>query len=83
MKTKFLSVLTLSAWFLVLGSWILVPLTYAKPEHLQIQTPQKKQKHQGGKTMARTVNLSKVEDPEVRNALRAVFDSLDLKDKNA
>jgi len=76
MKIKYL------LFLLVLGSWLLVPgSAHAKPQRLEIQSRENKQKKAQAKALAKSVDLSKVSDPQARLALQAIFDSLNLKDK--
>lgn len=67
--------------FLFVLTFITLSFAYAKAERIQIQNPAQKQKKEDAKTLAKTVDLSKISDPQTRNALQAVFANLDLKDK--
>ena len=66
---------------LVIGTWCLAPVSFAKPERMGLESQSRKAKKAQAKAMAKSVDLSKISDPETRNALQVIFDSLELKDK--
>lgn len=68
--------------------WIVLALifsvnsaVFAKPERIHIRNENEMSQRGQGKALAKSVNLSKVEDPEVRKALQAVFKTLNLQAK--
>ena len=50
----------------------------AAPERLEIKSQEAKEKHRQAQAIAATVDLSRIEDPEVRQALRALFQAVNL-----
>ena len=61
---------------------MLIPnLLFAQPEQIKIQSDELKAKKTEAKTLAQSVDLSKVEDPQVKTALEVIFQMLDLKAK--
>lgn len=68
--------------------WILIALVltanssaFAKPERIEIKNQELREKHKEGKSLAKKVDFSKVEDPEARKALQAIFKTLNLQAK--
>lgn len=74
------NILILSS-FVVLGSWLLVSIAFAAPERLSIQKAEKRAAEAQAKDLAKSVDLNRVSDPQVRTALRAIFDTLELQAK--
>lgn len=56
---------------------------YAAPERLEIKSDAEKGRRAKAEVKAKAIDLSRVQDPEVRVALQAIFDSLNLKAKKA
>ena len=78
MKLKIYSVVGL----MLLVSQICLPMAFAKPERMQLRTAEHKAKHERAKLDAKTVRLSKLQDPEVRKAIKAILMDLNLSYQN-
>lgn len=78
MKLKIYSIVGLM--FLV--SQICLPVAFAKPERMQLRTAENKVKHERAKLDAKTVKLSKIQDPEARKAIKAILTDLNLSVQN-
>lgn len=68
---------------IAMGMLILMGMTacgvsFAAPERLEIKSQKSREKLKQGKAFAKTADLSRIQDPEVRLALKAVFDVLQL-----
>ncbi len=70
---------------LMFGLWLAFGshLGWAKPEHLEIQKKDRKVQKNDAKALAKTVDLSKIEDPAAKAAFEAIFSTLNLKAKNS
>lgn len=55
---------------------------FAKPEHLQIKSEEEKEREAEAEALAKSIDLTKVEDPDARLALEAVLRMMGL-DKRA
>lgn len=78
MKLKLYSSLGL----MLLVSQICLPMAFAQPERMQLKTAEHKAKHELAKLDAKTVKLSKIQDPEVRKAIKAILTDLNLSYQN-
>ena len=67
---------------LVLGTWCLAPRSYAKPEQLMIKNENRQIQEGTAKAHLRAIDLSAIEDPEARKAIREILNYLNLKAKN-
>jgi len=74
MKTKFLHLLL----FLVLGSWLPVPVSFAKPERFEIKKAEHRSKERAAKSQIKNIDLRSIEDPEARRAIREILNYLNL-----
>jgi len=63
------------------GCYLIPSALFAKPERIEIENKALRAKKVQAKAAAAQVDLSKVGDPEVRTALQAVFNSLNIKAK--
>lgn len=68
----------LLACYVTLASCLVQGSLFAKPERLEIQSDERKAKKAQAKTIAKSVDLAQVKDPEVRSALQAIFNALNL-----
>ncbi len=58
-----------------------VSLAQARPEMMKLKADKQQAKEEMGRSRAAQVRLSKIQDPEVRKALQAAFDSMGLECK--
>ena len=72
---------TLTCLVVLAASCLTQGVLFAKPERIQIQSDGLKAKKAQAKALAKSVDLSQVEDPEVRTALQAIFSALNLEAK--
>ena len=66
--------------FLILVGLIFISnsLALAKPERLQVETPNKRTSKRSAKQALKTVNLESIEDPEARKAIKQILNYLNL-----
>lgn len=73
--------LSLSCFLFLVACSIFTSALYAGPERLQIKTKEKRTQEALAESEAKQVDLSKIEDPEARKALKALFNTLGLSGK--
>lgn len=66
---------------LLVGSYLVSTPLFAKPERLKVQSDEVKAGKSKAKALAKTVDLTAVDDPDARVALQAIFNALNLKAK--
>ncbi|OGW69574.1 MAG: hypothetical protein A2036_04285 [Omnitrophica bacterium GWA2_50_21] len=67
---------------MILASQVCLPVAYAKPERMQLKTVEQKAKHDRAKLDAKSVKLSRIQDPEARKAIKAILTDLNLSYQN-
>jgi|GEM_PF-4490931 len=80
-SSSFTRILYLGSW--ILFSCFLAPSVFAKPERLEIKSVEERGREDKAKAIAEKIDFSKIEDPDARQAFRAVFDALHLDHKKA
>ena len=78
MKTTFLT-----CTMLLVACYLSPGLLYAKPERMEIKSVEERAREDKAKAVAEKIDCSKFEDPDARQAFRAVFDALHLDHKKA
>lgn len=53
----------------------------AAPEQLQLKSPEKQQREQQGRSLAKNIDLSRIQDPAAREAIGAIMTALNLEVK--
>jgi len=56
--------------------------TFAEPERMQLKTAEQKAKRELAKTEAKSIKLSRIQDPEARKAIKAILTDLNLSYQN-
>jgi hypothetical protein len=74
---KTLKVLS-AGMFLMFAVSSMLPMAYAKPETLALKSDARKQKEVMAKENLKRIQLAKIQDPEVREAIREIVRYLNL-----